>query len=331
MDWITPGYESLELSTQLVVKEALRRGHAVEVLDPSSSFIRIHGHGRTEYLRQATRTAADTYVSALLMENKKVTKRLLGEAGIRVPEGTDHQDLASLRSQHARWAVRGAVVKPNSTNFGIGVSLLPAPIAEEDFVRAGQVALREDDTALVEELVPGPEYRFLVIGPAVRAVLHRVPARVRGDGRSTVAELVRAKNADPRRGVGYGSPLERLRMGDEERAFLAAQGLTFESVPPAGVDVPLRRNSNISTGGDSLDVTGDVHPGYAELAVASARAVGAEICGVDMIVEDLGAAPGARNYAVIELNFNPALHIHDFPFLGENRRVERHVLDLLDL
>jgi glutamate--cysteine ligase len=331
MHWTTPGYEALELSTQLVIQEALRRGHAVDVLDPGSCFVRIRGNGRTEYLQQATRTSADSYVGPLLMANKKVTKMLLHEAGIRVPQGGAYADLASLRADFGRYRAAGAVVKPNATNFGIAVSLLPAPVAEEEYLRAAEAAFREDGTVLVEELLRGREYRFLVIGDAVRAVLHRVPARVTGDGRHTVRELVARKNQDPRRGKGYRSPLEKIRTGTEEAEYLAARGLSFEFVPKQGEDVLLRRNSNISTGGDSLDVTDAVHPGYAELAVASTAAVGARISGVDMMVEDVSAAPTADNYGVVELNFNPALHIHDFPWHGKNREVEKPLLDLLGL
>ncbi|WP_306601216.1 bifunctional glutamate--cysteine ligase GshA/glutathione synthetase GshB [Geothrix sp. 21YS21S-2] len=331
MHWTTPGYEELELSTQLVIREAQARGHAVEVLDAPSNFIRIRGAGRVEYLRQATRTSADTYVSPLIMENKKVTKLLLAEAGIRVPEGGDYASLEAAGADFPRWRSRGTVVKPNTTNFGIGVSMLPAPVSEAEYLKAVETALAADGTILVEELIPGREFRFLVIGDAVRAILHRVPARVLGDGRHSVAELIAEKNEDPLRGKGYRSPLEKLRTGPEEAAHLRLAGLTFASVPEAGREVELRPNSNISTGGDSLDFTDRIHPGYSELAVAAAAAVGARICGVDMLIEDVEREPSAATYGVIELNFNPALHIHDFPFEGENRRVERHVLDLLEL
>ena len=331
MHWTTPGYEELELSTQLVIREAQARGHAVEVLDARSNFIRIRGAGRVEYLRQATRTSADTYVSPLIMENKKVTKLLLAEAGIRVPEGGDYASLDAAGADFPRWRSRGTVVKPNTTNFGIGVSMLPAPVSEAAYLKAVETALAADDTILVEELIPGREFRFLVIGDAVRAILHRVPARVLGDGRHSIAELIAEKNEDPLRGKGYRSPLEKLRTGPEEAAHLRLAGLDFASVPEAGREVELRPNSNISTGGDSLDFTDLIHPGYSELAVAAAAAVGARICGVDMLIEDVEREPAAASYGVIELNFNPALHIHDFPFRGENRRVERHVLDLLEL
>ena len=69
---------------------------------------------------------------------------------------------------------------------------------------------------------------------------------------------------------------------------------------------------------------------YKRVAERAAAACGATISGVDMIVPDLGDAE-AGDYTVIELNYNPALHIHDFPAEGENRRVERFVLDLLGI
>jgi len=317
-EWITPGYGELELSTQLVIREALERGHSVEVLDSGSNFIRVTGKGKVEYLRQATRTSADNYVSPLIMENKKVTKLLLSEAGIRVPGGRDYATLDALVSDWAFWKKRESfVIKPNSTNFGLAVSILAAPISKEDFVRSGRDAFAEDDDVIVEEFIPGKEYRFLVIDGISRAVLHRVPANVTGDGVSPIVTLIERKNLDPRRGNGYRSPLEKLRDGPEEGRYLRAQGLDFSSVPESGATVFLRKNSNISTGGDSVDFTDTVHPGYGDIASAAAAAVGAKICGVDMMISDIASAPTGKNYGIIELNFNPALHIHDFPYAGK--------------
>jgi glutamate--cysteine ligase len=331
MSWSTPGYETLELSTQLVIGEALRRGLEVKVLDAGSNFIRVRGNGETEHIMQATRTSADTYVSALIMENKKVTKLLLHEAGIRAPDGSDYASLESAEADFAHWMNRDIVVKPNSTNFGIAVTLLHPPFTEESFRAALKEAFEHDDTVLVEECVPGREFRFLVIDGIVRAVLHRVPANVVGDGESSIAALIELKNGDPRRGSGYRSPMEKLRAGEEEKSMLRGQGMDFDSIPGAGVTVFLRKNSNISTGGDGIDFTDSVHEGYKAIASAAAAAVGARICGIDMMISDVDAAPTAAGYGIIECNFNPALHIHDFPFNGKNRRVETHVLDLLGL
>ncbi|HLP03455.1 MAG TPA: hypothetical protein VK163_15620, partial [Opitutaceae bacterium] len=161
--------------------------------------------------------------------------------------------------------------------------------------------------------------------------LHRVPANVVGDGRRTIRELVAAKNEHPFRGEGYVKPLEKIVLGETELAFLAAAGLDPEMVPEARRTVFLRKNSNISTGGDSIDWTEAMPAVYHRLAERAAAALGAQIAGVDMIVSDPGDARAEAAYSIIELNFNPALHIHDFPETGENRRVERHVLDLLGI
>ena len=131
------------------------------------------------------------------------------------------------------------------------------------------------------------------------------------------------------RGTGYRRPLEKLKLGDVEQHHLAVQGLMTTSIPEKGETVFLRENSNISTGGDSVDYTDEISQNYKDMAVKSAEVVGAVICGVDMIINETDGFPEPENYSIIELNFNPALHIHDFPYIGKNRGVEKKVLDLL--
>ena len=58
------------------------------------------------------------------------------------------------------------------------------------------------------------------------------------------------------------------------------------------------------------------------MAVQAAKAAGAVICRGVMATGDTGAA-------IIELNFNPAIHIHCYPFKGENRQIGKQILDLL--
>lgn len=320
----------LELSTRLLIAEAQRRHIRVEVLDASDNFVRLSRDGHTELVKQATRTSADPYVAALAMENKEVTKRVLRDAGLPVPAGCTVRSAEEAASRLPEFAGRGLVVKPRSTNYGEGVTIFKASgWTPAHALAAVRQALAFDAAVLLEAFETGREFRFLVIGDETVAVLHRVPANVTGDGLHSIRELVDRKNQDPRRGHGYVTPLEQLRLGDEEQAYLAAQGLGFDAVPADGQVVYLRENSNISTGGDSLDFTDAVHPGYKQAAVRAARAVGARICGADLIIRDISAPPAAGNFSIIELNFNPALHIHDHPYLGTNRRVEGRVLDLL--
>ena len=52
--------------------------------------------------------------------------------------------------------------------------------------------------------------------------------------------------------------------------MLTQQGYTPDDILPEGKKVNLRRNSNISTGGDSIDVTETMDSSYQELAAAIA-------------------------------------------------------------
>ncbi|HEY5508154.1 MAG TPA: bifunctional glutamate--cysteine ligase GshA/glutathione synthetase GshB, partial [Paludibacter sp.] len=78
------GLEDMELSTQLVLREAVRRGVAFDILDRDENFVRLKRDENIQYVRQATKTSLDNYASILAMENKVLTKQILDEHGIRV-------------------------------------------------------------------------------------------------------------------------------------------------------------------------------------------------------------------------------------------------------
>ena len=50
--------------------------------------------------------------------------------------------------------------------------------------------------------------------------------------------------------------------------------------------VYLRENSNISTGGDSIYHTDDIPQKFEDIAVMSSKAIGANICGVYIVIDD---------------------------------------------
>lgn len=322
-------YERLELSTQVVIKEALNRGISVDVLDWDDNFIRLIKGDKTEYIRQATKTSADTYITPLIMENKEVTKIVLREKGINVPAGITVKSVDEAVQSLQRFTDKDIVVKPKSTNFGKGVMIIKNLKSAKELKKATEEALQYDVSVLIEEFIEGREYRFLIIGDEVAAILHRVPANVTGDGVHSVSELVTEKNKNPLRGKGYVTPLEKISLGPVETEFLMLQGKDIHSVPQEGETVFLRENSNISTGGDSIDFTEAIAEEYKSIAIKAAKAVGAKICGADIIIRDLNERPDQENHSIIELNFNPALHIHDFPYQGQNRQVEKKLLVLL--
>ena len=323
------GYEDLELSTQILMKESIKRGIKVDVLDRSENFISLKKCDKKEYVVQATKTSKDNYATILIMENKVVTKKVLNDNNIRVPEGEEYNSLEEAKIKSVKFIGKPIVIKPKSTNFGIGISIFTEGASEEDMIKAFEIAFENDKTVLIEEFIKGKEYRFLVIGNKVVGILHRVPANVIGNGKSSIIELVEIKNQDPLRGKGYKTPLEKIRLDKNAELFLKQRGIDFNYIPKKDEIIYLRENSNISTGGDSIDYTDKIPQRFKDIAVEAAKAVNAKICGVDMMIEDY--KDENSSYAIIELNFNPAIHIHSYPYEGKERNIAVEVLKLLGL
>ena len=325
------GFEDLELSTQLLLKAAMKRGIEFKILDRDENFIVLQKGNHIEYVKQATKTALDSYVTALIMENKLVTKFILKQQGIRVPNGKSYRDINKALADFELYQNKALVIKPKTTNFGIGITIFTERFTKGDFMQAVQMAFDHDNTILLEEFISGKEYRFLVMGDEVIGILHRVPANVTGDGIHTIEQLVEDKNKDPLRGKGYKTPLEKINLGEAEKLFLKNQGKRIVDIPTKEEIIYLRENSNISTGGDSIDYTDDIPDSYKKIAVRAAKAAGAVFCGVDMMIDNIQDEATDRNYGIIEINFNPAIHIHCYPYKGKNRHADDKILDLLFL
>ncbi len=323
------GFEDMELSTQLLMKAAIRRGITINILDRKENFISLQKGDKKEYIMQATRTSLDPYNSVLMMENKVVTKKVLKEFNINVPDGNEYDNADIAKSDYIFFRNRPIVVKPKSTNFGIGITILKENDSKELYERAVEMAFENEDSILIEEFIPGKEFRIFVINNKVVGILHRVPANVCGDGKSTIEQLIDIKNNDPIRGKGYKTPLEKIAKGEAEEIFLKTQGLDFNYIPEKDEVVYLRENSNVSTGGDSIDYTDDVHISYKQIAEQASKALNVNITGLDMIIKDHTVPATADNHSIIEMNFNPAIHIHCYPFVGKNRYLNEKILDAL--
>ncbi|MFM0899300.1 bifunctional glutamate--cysteine ligase GshA/glutathione synthetase GshB [Streptococcus suis] len=330
--WTAPyalkGYENMELSTQMILFDAIQLGLNVEILDEEDQFLKLWHGDHVEYIKNGNMTSKDNYVIPLAMANKVVTKKILDQAGFPVPAGAEFANKEDALRYYGQVASSAIVVKPKSTNFGLGISIFQEPASLVDYEKALDIAFSEDSHVLVEEFVAGTEYRFFVLDGKCEAVLLRVAANVVGDGQSTIRELVDKKNQDPLRGRDHRSPLEIINLGDIELLMLEQQGYTPDTVLPEGVQAFLRGNSNISTGGDSIDMTDQMDESYKQLAADMATAMGAWACGVDLIIPDRTkpASKDEPNCTCIELNFNPAMYLHTYTYAGPGQSITPKIL-----
>ncbi|CAP42199.1 cyanophycin synthetase [Bordetella petrii] len=315
--------ENLRLgpSTASIVNAALARNIPFRRLTQGSMV--QFGWGSRQRRIQAAETDATSAIAESIAQDKDLTKMLLDAAGVPVPRG------CSVSDPQAAWdAVRElggpVVIKPRDGSQGRGVAV---NIETREQVEAAYRAAADiSGEVIVERYIPGHDFRLLVVGDSLVAAARRDPPQVTGDGRHTVRELVEQVNADPLRGDGHATSLTKIRFDDIALATLKKQGLDANSVPPAGMLVALRHNANLSTGGSATDVTDEVHPDLAARAVAAARMVGLDICGVDVVAETVHLPLEEQHGGVVEVNAAPGLRMHLNPSFGKGRAVGEAII-----
>jgi cyanophycin synthetase len=314
-------------TTRALVEEAERRGIPTMRLD-EHSLVQLGWGAKAKRIR-ASITGATPFLAVEAAGDKDLTKTLLAEAGVPVPEGEVVRD-AEAAVRVARRLGFPVVTKPLDGNHGRGVSLR---LMTEEEVRAGfeaaARAAKRGTSVVVERFLQGRDHRILVVGGEVVAVAERVPAHVVGDGRSTVAALIEAENRDPRRGDGHENVMTRIVVDDAVRAILARDGSGLDAVPHPGRVVWLRDTANLSTGGTAIDRTDEIHPENAALARRAALTLGLDVAGIDFLATDIRVPARQTNGGVVEVNAAPGFRMHLEPSEGRPRDVARPVIDTL--
>jgi cyanophycin synthetase len=310
--------------TRAIIRAARARGLPVEPLGPPLENLLQLGYGARQRRVSNARTDRTGPIAQAISQDKELTRRLLREAGIPVPEGRPVAD-ADDAWEAAQATGLPVVVKPRDQDNGRGVAL---NLQTRDEVRAGYLeARRESPNVLVERQAPGWHHRVVVIGGRLVAAARREPPQVVGDGAHTVGALIERVNADPRRGPR--GPLYPIRVDDTAHAVLAEQGYTLASVPPAGRRVLVRRLPHVQDGATVADVTDRVHPEVAARVLDAARIVGLDLAGIDVVAEDIAHPLEAQGGVVLEVNDTPALGQHVPPLCDPGRPIGETVVDLL--
>ncbi len=314
----------LGVSTAALAEAARQRGIPVR-RSGSLSLLRL-GYGCHRRLAWAALTGQTSAVGVDIASDKVLAKELLAIAGVPVPAGLVARSAAAAAA--ALDTLRAPlVIKPRNGNHGANVTV--GVTSQVQAAEAYQRASTSGAEVVVEEYVPGADYRVLVVDGHVVAAARLHPASVTGDGRQDIESLVREVNADPRRGEGHALPLTRIVLDEHARRHLAAQGRHPGSIPGPGEMVTLRRNANLSTGGTSTDVTDLVHPQVAAMCCRAAAAAALDVCGIDVRLADIALPPGQQAGAVIELNACPGLRMHLEPTAGRPRDVAGAIVDRL--
>jgi cyanophycin synthetase len=311
-------------STGSIVEEAVNRDIPWIRLG-TNSLVQL-GYGVNQMRFQATITCKTSSIAVDMACNKELTKKMLDMASIPVANGSicvDEEDLAETIEKIGY----PIVLKPLDGNHGKGASINVTNW--EDAVSGLAFAKKYSHRIIVEKFITGFDFRILVIDNKLVAAAKRVPAHVVGNDEDTIQELIDKTNLDPRRGYGHENVLTQIDVDRDTEDLLEKLNYTLETIPKNGEIVYLKSTANLSTGGTSVDITDMLHPENIFLAERISRVIGLDICGVDIMAENLTQPLKENGGVILEVNAAPGFRMHLAPSEGLPRNVAAPVIDML--
>lgn len=213
------------------------------------------------------------------------------------------------------------ILKPNNLSQG---TLVVKVHNKREFYTVARKIFKRVSVMIVQRFYSGNDYRIVVLDNEIISAYQRIPLYIVGDGKFTIAELLKKKQEDfIKTDRDTVIEIDDFRI----RGNLKRHHYKFESVLSKGEKLYLLDNANLSTGGDAIDVTDYIHPDFRELAINISRDMGLRMCGVDVISSDISLP--LKEYVVIEINSAPGLD--NYASMGEKqmRKVDELYLKVL--
>jgi cyanophycin synthetase len=292
---------------------------------PVLPYMRL-GHGRHIRFTHGSETSLGSSMASRFAKEKAVSCAFLAAAALPVPQ---QRTAATVEEalDGASWLGYPVVIKPATGNLGrsvfVGVS---DELQVREAFKEAQSVSRE---VVIEAMIKGEEHRLLVVGGKFFAASQRRPAQVKGDGVSTIRQLVDRENRRPERQGSQNVVLKPLKIDKTARECLAERGLSPDTILAVGQPAVLRRVSNISQGGTAHDITDKVHPSVRDMAERAATTLGIDVCGVDYITTDIGKPFFETGGAICEVNTRPGLDLHTDVVEGVSRDAAEAILAML--
>jgi cyanophycin synthetase len=314
--------ESIGPSTKSIKDAAEKYGMPVFPIG-DRGFYQI-GYGKQGRIIEATIGNQTSCVAADIASDKELTKQLLINQNIPVPEGREVCNIIDLLREGEKIGYP-LVLKPRYGNKGDGVVL---NIKEEkDLIKEFNNMKSNYPNIILEKYITGKDYRVCVVNYEVVAVALRIPPFVIGDGKNNLKELIRELNENSSRGYDHEKPLTKVKIDSELINFLNVQELSLNIIPKKGEKINLREKANLSTGGMAIDCTDEISEENKEICIKIAKTIGLDICGIDIKAIDISKLL-YNNGVVMEVNAAPGIRMHMYPCKGESRPVGEAILKL---
>ncbi len=201
------------------------------------------------------------------------------------------------------------VVKPAS-GTGAGAGVTTGITTRRELVNAAIVAAGHGEELLIEQQVSGSNLRLLYLDGRLLDAVERRPPTVVGDGKSTIAQLVRATNQD-RLIRGSLAAQVLLRYDLDMKRTLSAHGTGWRKVLEKDSVVQLKTVINDNAAVDNVSICDVIAPEIVEVGRQAARVLDVRLAGVDVVTPDFTKDLESAGGVVLEVNTTPGLFIHE--------------------
>ncbi len=225
-----------------------------------------------------------------LADNKLMSHELLKSVGAKQPETIPvktAQDAEALVAKYGK-----IVIKPvdGAHGHGVTVGISSAEEIEEAIKRAEQNSPLMGLAIAQPQLPPDElEMRVICVDYKFVVAIARIPARVTGDGKHNLRELIEIENKTIRT-VAYQSDLGYIDLEMAEKYL----GERVWEVPQAGKQVRVVASCNLGQGGTVEDRSAEISDEQKRLAEEIARAAELPMIGIDYYgdqIIEINAAP----------------------------------------
>lgn len=302
---------------------AKAKGIKAEIISRRFHLLRLTYNGVSTFV-MGTSLPVNSQPACLIASNKFLTKKVLRTNKIAVPKSWLVKTSKEARKIILKNKLFPCVLKPAIGSHGINVFVNIESLKELNQILPLVFANSVRQDILIEEFIKGKDYRLLVVGNKVSAVMERIPAHVIGDGINNIRQLIKKFNQNPLVGERYEKPLCKIKINGEVKRNLKKLGRKLTYIPRQKEKIILRQNANISTGGIGKDVTDEINNKIKRIALRATNAIGIKIAGVDVIYDKAAGQP-----YVLEINGRSGIDIHHYPVFGKPRDVAGDIIDFL--
>lgn len=325
-----------KITTRLIIERALYRGWKVCSFKTNLAILLIYPNERKTPIKIFSASPPQmSFPASKISQDKYITNQLLAHNNLPVPREllikasgdniTSDKELEECLSE-----LEKLVVKPLDSAHGKGIT------TDITSINSLKIAINEAKThsfnnhIIIQEQIEGIDIRVICIGYRFANAISRTPATVRGDGKSTVAELINITNTNGERGENYKTMLNTIPL-HKTTQYLSEEKL--KKIPEKDSLVQVIGVSNTGMGGLRYNITDNIPDFLISIAEKAAQILELPVCGIDFMVKRLPKKNDSEDeldVRIIEANNCPSLVMYDDLYSSEQTDIIDRYLDYIN-